>query len=334
MPMEQRSQSQPTVRVQGPSYGHVHPWNNDFSMQSVGNTGPVAYGMLYNAGYDGYMHAINATTGVQMWDTISRAGGLEMPEPGYPFQGCAVAGNEVFSSTNKAYETQPAYRGHCLYAYDATTGAQNWNISGEFLGFTIADGILLSQNSYDGKEYAFGRGQTATTVSAPQNSITAGSNAIIQGTVTDQTPGTAMGTPAISDAWMTPWMQYLYMNQPLPHDATGVPVSIDAIDPNGNFIHIGNATSDITGAYHYTWTPPDIPGKYTIVATFSADNSYYGSSAETAAVVVSPAATTVSPTPTPTSVADMYFVPAIAGIIVLIIIVLAVVILVMLRKRP
>ena len=109
--------------------------------------------------------------------------------------------------------------------------------------------------------------------------------------MTDQTPGIAQGTPAISDAWMTPWMEYMYMDQPLPHNATGVPVSIDAVDPNGNFVHIGNATSDITGIYSFTWTPPDIPGNYTIVATFSADNSYYGSSGETAAIVGSPSTT-------------------------------------------
>jgi uncharacterized protein YfaS (alpha-2-macroglobulin family) len=128
-------------------------------------------------------------------------------------------------------------------------------------------------------------------------------------------------------------MEYMYMDQPLPHDATGVPVSIDAVDPNGNFVHIGNATSDISGTYSYQWTPADIPGKYTIVASFSADNSYYGSSGETAAVVVSPT-TAVSPTPTPTSVADMYFVPAIAGLFVLIAIVAIVLAMLMLRKHP
>jgi outer membrane protein assembly factor BamB len=326
-----------TITAYDESTGHLvwssTPWNNDFSMQSIGAIGPVAYGMLYNAGYDGYMHAINATTGVQMWDTISRAGGLEMPEPGYPFQVDAVAGNEVFASTNKAYETQPAYRGHCLYAYDATTGAQNWNISGEFLAITIANGILLASNSYDGKEYAFSRGPTATTVSAPQTAITAGQSVVIQGTVTDQTPGITAGTPAISDAWMTPWMEYMYMDQPMPHSAVGVSVSIDAVDPNGNYIHIGNATSDISGTYIYKWTPPDIPGQYTIIASFSADNSYYGSSGETGAVVASPT-TAVAPTPTPTSVADMYFAPAIAGIIVAIIIGFVVLALLMLRKRP
>jgi uncharacterized protein YfaS (alpha-2-macroglobulin family) len=128
-------------------------------------------------------------------------------------------------------------------------------------------------------------------------------------------------------------MEYLYMDQPMPTSATGVPVSIDAVDPNGNYIHIGNATSDITGNYHYTWTPPNIPGTYTIIASFSADNSYYGSSGETSAVVVPPT-TAVTPTATPTSVADMYFVPAIAGLFVLIAIVAIVLALLMLRKRP
>jgi outer membrane protein assembly factor BamB len=313
------------------------PFQNDFSMQSV-SSGTVAYGMLYMNGYDGYMHAINATTGVQQWVSVTAFSGLEMPEIAYPASGAYVAGatmgsGVVFCSSSKAYETIPLYRGHSLWAYNATTGAQIWNISGEMAGVEIANGILTCYNGYDGITYAFGSGPTATTVTAPMTPVTAGTGMIIQGTVTDQTPGIAMGTPAISDTWMTPWMQYMYMDQPMPTSATGVPVSIDAVDPNGNFIHLGTATSDITGSYSYQWTPPDIPGKYTIIATFSADNSYYGSSGETAAVVGSPT-TTVSPTPTPTSVADMYFVPAIAGLFVLIAIVAIVLALLMLRKHP
>ena len=311
-----------------------NPYNNFFETQTLEAPGPVAYGMLYSPGYDGYMHALNITNGAQVWETPTRPGNGEMPEPGYPALGAYVADNVVFTCTGIAYEASPAYRGHCLYAYDATTGAQNWNISGEYSINAIADGILLAQNSYDGKEYAFSRGQSATTVSAPSNFITAGTPGIISGTVTDQTPGITQGTPAISDAWMTPWMEYMYMDQPYPTNAVGVPVSIDAIDPNGNYVHIGNATSDINGAYSYTWTPPNIPGTYNIIATFGSTNSYYGSSAEASAVVVSPAPATVSPTPTPTSVADMYFVPAVAGIIVLIVIVAVVLALLMLRKRP
>jgi outer membrane protein assembly factor BamB len=304
-------------------------------MQSI-SEGTVAYGMDYIPGYDGYMHALNLTTGTEMWDTLVHAGGLEMPEEGFPVAGAIVADNMVFCSTSKAYETQPAYRGHCLYAFDAATGAQLWNISGEFSSGTIeiADGILIGFNTYDGYEYAFGAGQTATTVAAPMTEVTAGSTLIIQGTVTDQTPGLAFGTPAISDTWMTPWMEYLYMDQPLPTQATGVTVQLTAIDPNHNFISIGNATSDITGIYHYTWSPPNIPGTYTIVATFNADNSYYGSSSETSVTVGSPTATATSPTATPVSVADMYFVPATVGLFVLIIIVAIVLALLMLRKRP
>ncbi len=45
----------------------------------------------------------------------------------------------------------------------------------------------------------------------------------------------------------TAWMEYVYMQNPKPSDATGVPVSIDAIDPNGNLVHLGDATSDASG---------------------------------------------------------------------------------------
>jgi outer membrane protein assembly factor BamB len=310
------------------------PYQNDFSMQST-SVGTVAYGMLYQNGYDGYMHALNITTGIQQWVSITRPGALEMPEPGYPAAGAIVADNTVFCTTTKAYETQPAYRGHCLYAFDSTTGAQLWNISGEYTAaqMIVADGILTAFNMYDGEQFAFSRGPTATTVSAPQTTITAGQSVVLTGTVTDQTPGIAAGTPAISDAWMTPWMQYMYMDQPYPTNAVGVSVSIDAVDPNGNFVHIGNATSDISGTYIYQWTPPNIPGKYTIITSFASDNSYYGSCGETGAVVGSPL-TTVAPTPTPTTVADMYFVPAIAGLFVLIVIVAIVLALLMLRKHP
>jgi hypothetical protein len=256
-----------------------------------------------------------------------------MPQPYYPMSGATVADGKVYTATAKTYEQQPAFRGHTLFCYDAYTGAQLWNISGEFTVSAIDSGYLIGVNAYDGCVYAFNRGPTATTVSASSGNAQAGIPTTIQGTVTDQTSGISQGTPAISDTWMSAWMEYLYMDQPYPAQATGVSVSIVAVDPNGNFIHIGNATSDITGNYHYTWTPPDVPGTYTIVATFSADNSYYGSSGETAAVVGSPT-TTVSPTPTPTSVADMYFVPAIAGLAVLIIVGLIVLALLMLRKRP
>jgi len=313
------------------------PFNNDFSFQSIA-TGLYANGIVYNQGYDGYMHAMNATTGTQIWDSISRAGGTEMPQPAYPMSGCVAAGAPgnvvIYSSTVKSYEAQPLYRGHALYAYNGATGAQIWNISGEFKIYMAADGILIGANNYDNTVFAFGHGPTATTVTAPQSSVTAGTSVIIQGTVTDQTTGLLKGTPAISDPYMGQWMAYMYMDQAYPSQATGVTVTLTAIDPNHNVITIGNATSDITGAFHYTWTPPNVPGTYTIFASFAGSNSYYGSGAECASVVAQPTPATPAPTASPTSVADMYFVPAIAGLFVVIIVVAIVLALLMLRKRP
>jgi hypothetical protein len=310
------------------------PFTNFFESQTLNNAGPVAYGMCYDAGFDGYVHAINVTTGVQEWESPTTPGGLESQLPYQTANGIFIAGNTVFTATTMVYEAEPSYRGHALFAYNAQTGAQIWNVSGEYSINAIADGILLAQNNYDSEEYAFEAGPSATTVTAPMTSITAGSPVIIQGTVTDQTPGILKGTPAISDTWMSAWMEYMYMDQPLPTQATGVNVVITAIDPNHNYITIGNATSDTSGSYHYTWTPPNISGTYTIIATFNADNSYYGSSAETATVVTSAASATSAPTASPTSVADTYFMPAIAGLFVLIIVVAIVLALLMLRKRP
>ena len=43
-------------------------------------------------------------------------------------------------------------------------------------------------------------------------------------------------------------MEYVYEQQPMPTNVTGVPVTITAIDSNGNFI-IGTATTDASGTF-------------------------------------------------------------------------------------
>jgi hypothetical protein len=132
---------------------------------------------------------------------------------------------------------------------------------------------------------------------------------------------------------MTPFMEAVYEQQPMPTNVTGVPVTIAVTDSNGNHYDIGTTTTTPSGFYSLTWTPT-IPGNFTVTATFAGTQSYYGSSAQTAFYASSPAATP-APTATPAaSVADTYFVPAIAGLFVLIIIVLALVVLSMFRKRP
>ena len=42
-------------------------------------------------------------------------------------------------------------------------------------------------------------------------------------------------------------MGYVYQQQPLPNNFTGVPVTIDVMDSNGNYRNIGTATTDATG---------------------------------------------------------------------------------------
>jgi hypothetical protein len=236
---------------------------------------------------------------------------------------------KIFAATGNSHG-DPLFRGAKLYAINATSGEKGWDISGFYLGtMPVADGYLVAQNGYDNQIYCFGKGQTVTTVEAPMTAITAGSSVVIQGTVTDQSAG-AKGTPAIADASMSPWMEYLYMQQPMPTNATGVEVTLDAIDPNNNFVHIGTATSDTSGTFGYAWTPPDVPGKYTIIATFAGSESYYASHAETYAVV-SEAPPATPPPAYPQPIDNTW---TIVGVGIAMIIAVAIVGILMLRKRP
>ena len=180
----------------------------------------------------------------------------------------------------------------------------------------IADSIAVFQDTYDQRIYAVGKGPSATTVEGPLAAITKGSSLILQGRVTDVSPGTEEyalrarfpnGVPAMSDANQSDWMRYVYMQAERPANSVGVTVFLSVLDANGNTYPIGNATTDASGSYSFMWQP-DIAGKYTVYAAFEGTNSYYGSSAETAVGVVeapqgSPAATatpTAEPTATPT----------------------------------
>lgn len=76
-----------------------------------------------------------------------------------------------------------------------------------------------------------------------------------------------------------------------------------------------------------------VPGKYTVYATFEGSNSYYPSEAETF-IAVDPATVTPAVEPLKTnSIADTYFIPAIAGLFVFIAII-GVAIILLQRKRP
>jgi hypothetical protein len=130
---------------------------------------------------------------------------------------------------------------------------------------------------------------------------------------------------------MSAWMEYLYMQKPMPTNATGVEVLIDVLDSNGNYRNIGSTISDINGFFSYDWQP-DIPGKFTVVARFAGSESYFASSAATSFTVMEQPEATPTPTPPPPSMADIYFLPATIGMI-LAILAVGLVIILMLRKR-
>ena len=122
------------------------------------------------------------------------------------------------------------------------------------------------------------------------------------------------------------------MQMPIPsgYKVTGVPVSIDAIDPTGNFVHIADVTSDVSGSFGYMWKPSMV-GEYRVTATFAGDDSYGTSFAETTVGVVEAPQTTEPTTPTTTPPIDP--VPYILGVGIAIILALAIATILILRKR-
>jgi outer membrane protein assembly factor BamB len=301
-----------------------------------GGSADVFLGALYYQNYGGTIYAFNLTTGATMWvynDTVNSA----TPYGHNPFwEGIFGGDGKVFACTYEHSQNNPPYKGAKIYAINATTGKLVWDMLGWYQGFGAVnvDGYLAIWMLGDNQEYCFGKGQTAVTAAVSPAITAAGNYMLLQGTVTDQSPGEKVkGTPAIADENMTAWMEYIYQQKPRPQNVTGVPVSIDAIDPNNNHVHLGDTISDSSGFYSYAWETPNIPGKYTIIATFGGSEAYFASSTETAAIVTETSAATVAPTQMPQSIADLYFVPATIGIIIAIIIVGALVVL-MVRKRP
>ena len=316
----------------------------------------LAYGNLYTSGYAGICYCYNDLTGQLLW-TYGNGGagnstnaGLNVFYGDYPTFVNSIANGVVYLATEEHTMPNPFYKGCTYRAINATDGTEIWTLSGYPSEWSTpggqwatADGFIACMNGLDNNIYSIGRGPSALNVQAPQTQITAGNKVVIQGTVMDKSTGTTQstqiadfpnGVPVASDASMTDWMGYVYQQKPLPTNFTGVPVSIIAIDPNGNTITLGTATTDTNGLFHYTWTTPNVPGDYTVYATFAGTNGYWPSSSATAMTVTEAPQTTAAPTPAPATTADLYLLPGIIAIIVTIVIVGIVLALLMLRKRP
>jgi outer membrane protein assembly factor BamB len=259
----------------------------------------AGYDKVYIPSYDGHLYAYDAETGALKWKAFTE-NTTETAEGTYPIW-CrpVVADGKVYFCTSEHTFPNPVPRGNALYCVDANTGERLWKIPflsdpALFAGTVgISSGMLWYNNMYDGCVYMFGKGLSATTVSVQQDVVAKGVSVLIKGTVTDQSAG-AKDTPAIADEDQSEWMEYLYMNKPMPTDITGVPVLLQAMRSDGTVFEIGWATSDIMGHYEYLWTPPD-QDTYKILATFGGSESYYMSSAQTAVGVTAAPATSEFP---------------------------------------
>jgi hypothetical protein len=300
----------------------------------------MAYGILYTGGYTGAVSAYSLADGSLLWRNIYPSGGEKIPN--FVQMIALIADGKIYVGTHEHSADTPLYKGERIHALNATTGETVWDMSGWAypMTFATADGVLVYWNNYDAQVYAIGKGPTSMTVTAPDVVTELGTSITIKGTITDVSAGTKQneqamrfpqGVPAVSDAAQAQWMEYVYMQKGRPTNTTGVPITLSVVDANGNFREIGQTTSN-DGFFAFN-RKPDIAGAYTVYASFTGSESYYPTHAVTA-FSVDPAHPTEAPTATPNnnSPADLYFVPAIAGLFVAIIVVGLLIILV-LRKR-
>jgi len=309
----------------------------------------IANGLIYSANVGGIVYCYDVKTGEPLWTytahdpyTEFQFGNNWWLQPMFIADGKLYLGHAEHSANN------PRPRGAPFICINATSGEEVWRANGllrssHWGGLAIiGDSIMVTQNTYDQQLYAVGRGPSAITVEAPLTAIETSDSLVIRGTVTDISPGTTSdiltarfpnGVPVVSDESMGDWMKYIYMQFEQPSNVTGVSVQLSAIDSNNNYRNIGTTTTDSSGFFSIQWTP-DISGKYTVIATFAGTSSYYGSTARTAFAVdeTDPPAT---PQPTqPPSMADQYFVPAIAGLLAAIIAVGVFLAVLTTKKRP
>jgi hypothetical protein len=311
-------------------------------MYYYGVSSNMYYGKVLAAyNWAGEIMGLDAQTGQQLWTWNATATPYESPYgDNQPVFISVVCDGKIYTYTSEHSPTKPIWRSSYIYCINATDGTQIWKLENYavFLtGYGIADGYLLTASDYDNLIYCIGKGPSATTVSAPQTVPTLGSSLMITGSVTDQCAGAknlaskfgfTNGVPAISEADQEAWMEYLYEQQAKPTDAKGVDVSLDTIDPNGNYVHIVTVTTDINGNYGYQYTP-NVPGTYEIIATFAGSASYGGSSASTYLSV----AQEPSPTPPVEYPQPIDYTMAIVVAVIVLLIAIAIVGILILRKK-
>jgi hypothetical protein len=323
------------------NYLDAYGWGN------AEHTWYYAYGKLYSIGVGGILYAYDLATGETDWTyTLNDVYGE--PVTGQNWWGWIdlIADGKIYVGTVEHSANNPMPRGAPYAAINASNGAEIWRVNGMFRATRwggngiIGDSIIATMDTYDQRVYAIGKGPTQLTVTAPDSNVEVGKSITIRGTVTDISPGTQTtslkmrfpnGVAAVSDESQSAWMLYVWKQFEQPTNATGVPVVISVVDGNGNFRQIGTTTSDASGHFSFTWQP-DISGQYTVIANFYGSNAYYSSYAETSFSADEAAATPAPAATQEPSMADLYFLPISAALVVLVIIVLAMIAIMMMKK--
>ena len=299
-------------KVWGPT-----PSEDQYNMYGRGTNNAVIYqGKLLSYGYSGILRCYDVTNGTLLWEEPTESGGIDSyyDHGRYPLSLGCVADGKVYLFSSEHSPSKPLWKGSKLRCIDVESGKTLWAADHWGNNPIIADGMIVDLNDYDGQITAYGKGPSSITVSAAPEVSVYGDSVLIKGMVTDIAAGTEQneqsarfpnGVPAIADENMTAWMAYVYHQKEMPMDITGVEVKLETLDPNGNFYEIDKTTSDASGMYSYAFKP-EVPGSYTIIATFEGSGAYYGSSAETAINVAEAPQASPTPTPPPPAMTDTY----------------------------
>jgi len=231
----------------------TQPWTPGTASTWLGPA--AAYGKLYigNAA-DHSIYALNQTNGEIVWN-------YTYPARSYAYGAPSVADGVVFQSTGGSTP------GCHLWAINATTGEFIWNYklaptstqpapgNGYTANPAIADGRVYIQNDGGGSLYCFGKGPTETALSIVSSSMVNGSDALITGSVLDQSPASP--------------------DDPIANAS----VSLSYAPVGGSYTDIGTVTTASDGTFMHEWTLPT-PGFYNIMAEWDGDDSHIGSTEE------------------------------------------------------
>jgi hypothetical protein len=315
-------------------------WESDSFADSPWATTWTVYGAetndyenLYLMFPDGTMTALSLETGKEVWRSTAILS-TEYTNNAVPYVcGMVMVGGNIYAYAGYStlYQLDPMPRFGMMTCTNATTGDTIYTLNGGVYPIAAANGYVIAVGMYDENIYCIGKGQTSTSITIQNDVVTNGATVLLKGNVLDQSP-LQPGTSAVADSAMSEWMDYLNMQNATllnnPPKEPGVPVTLTAVDPNGNTITIGTTTTDSAGNYGINFVP-EITGMYTITASFAGTNSYWPSTSGTKLTVVEAPQASATSAPIANPPYELYTI----GMGLAIIIALAIAVL-LLRKRP